>query len=86
MTVGEENIMGRLLTRHDPLDDLFRGFFVRPVDFGAASDAPRIKMDVKKEGRAFVLHAEIPGIKKEELHVSVGGSMVSISAERKKRK
>jgi HSP20 family protein len=35
------------ITRIDPFDDLFRGFFVRPVDFnGAPAQAPSIKMDV----------------------------------------
>jgi len=35
------------LVRRDPLDDFFRGFFVRPVDFGAEADAPAVNIDVK---------------------------------------
>jgi len=78
--------MGNLLTRHDPLDDFFRGFFVRPVDIGSQAEAPSIKVDVKEQDKAFVVHAEMPGIKKEDIHVSVDGSLVSISAERKEVK
>ena len=78
--------MSTLLTRHDPFDDFFRGFFVRPVDFGTAADAPTIKLDVKEQDKSFVVHAEMPGIKKEDIHVSVDGPMVSISAERKEEK
>jgi HSP20 family protein len=75
------------LTRYDPLDDFFRGFFVRPVDFGApASEAPPVKIDVKEQESAYVVHAEIPGVKKEDIHVSIDGAMVSISAERKQEK
>ena len=74
------------LTRYDPLDDFFRGFFVRPVDFGAPAEAPSIKIDVKEEDKNFVVHAEMPGIKKEDIHVNIDGPMVSISAERKQEK
>ena len=75
------------LTRHDPLDDFFRGFFVRPVDFGTAAEAPAaIKVDVKEQDKAFLIHAEMPGIKKEDIHVSIDGPVVSISAERKQEK
>lgn len=74
------------LTRYDPLDDLFRGFFVRPVEFGSPPEAPSIKIDVKEQERAYVIHAEMPGIKKEDIHVNIDGPMVSISAERKLEK
>lgn len=74
------------LTRYDPLDDIFRGFFVRPVDFGQPAEAPSIKIDVKEQEKAFVVHAEMPGIKKEDIHVNIDGPTVSISAERKQEK
>ncbi len=74
------------LTRYDPLDDFFRGFFVRPVEFGTPAEAPQIKMDVKEKGENYQVHAEMPGIKKEDIHVRIDGSMVSISAERKQEK
>lgn len=70
------------ISRRDPLDDLFRGFFVRPVEFnGHQQQAPSIKMDVKELGDAYQVHAELPGVKKEDIHVVVDGNMVSISAE-----
>lgn len=78
--------MANLLTRYDPLDDLFRGFFVRPIDFANASEAPAIKIDVKEKDRTFVVQAEMPGIRKEDIHVSVDGGVVSIAAERKEEK
>jgi HSP20 family protein len=74
------------LTRYDPLDDFFRGFFVRPVEMGNAPDAPAVKIDVKEQDKAFLVHAEMPGIKKEDIHVNIDGSTVSISAERKQEK
>ncbi|MBA3033047.1 MAG: Hsp20 family protein [Gammaproteobacteria bacterium] len=74
------------LIRQDPLDDFFRGFFVRPVEYGVAAEAPNIKIDVKEQDKSFLVHAEMPGIKKEDIHVSIEGPVVSITAERKQEK
>lgn len=78
------------LTRYDPLDNLFRGFFVRPVEMGSAGElgeaVSNIKVDVKEQEGAYLVHAEMPGIKKEDIHVTIDGPMVSISAERKEEK
>lgn len=74
------------MTRYDPLDDLFRGFFVRPVEMGMSAEAPAIKIDVKEQEKAYLVHAEMPGIRKEDIHVTIDGPTVSISAERKQEK
>ncbi|MBS1143530.1 MAG: heat shock protein Hsp20 [Proteobacteria bacterium] len=75
------------ITRIDPFDDLFRGFFVRPVDFeGAQTQAPAIKMDVKEQADCYLIHADLPGVKKEDIHVVVDGNQVSVSAEIKQEK
>jgi HSP20 family protein len=88
----EEDIMANI-TRHtpfsvsdpfemsDPLDNLFRGFF-RPVQ--AAKDMPQIRMDVKEDEKNYAVHADIPGVSKDDIHVSIDGNTVSISAEVKK--
>ena len=74
--------------RTDPLDDFFRGFFVRPVDFGAPSqstgvaEAPQMRVDVKENAEGYEVHAELPGMKKEDIHVHIDGPVVSITAER----
>lgn len=76
------------IIRRDPLEDLFRGFFVRPVDFGASAsgEAPEMRVDVKENPDAYQVHAELPGIGKEDIHVHIDGPVVSISAERKQEK
>jgi HSP20 family protein len=80
------SIMSNLVTRNDPLDDFFRGFFVRPVEYGAGAEAPTIKVEVKEQDKQYAIHAELPGIKKEDIHVHIDGPVVSISAERKQEK
>lgn len=73
------------LTRYDPLDpsldpfdDLFRGFF-RPVRMDR--ELPQFKMDVKENDKAYTVHADLPGVKKEDIHVLIEGNTVAISAE-----
>ena len=76
------------LSRVDPfadLDDLFKGFFVRPMAFEGQTQM-QIKMDVKEDDKAYTIHADIPGVKKDDIHVTIDGSQVSISAEVKKQK
>lgn len=74
------------LTRYDPIDDLFRGLFVRPVDLGPSPASPAIKMDVKEQENAFLVHAELPGVKKDDIHVTIDGNLVTIVAEIKQEK
>lgn len=75
------------ITRIDPFDNLFRGFFVRPVEFNGGNEhPPTIKMDVKEQDNRYQVHAELPGVKKEDIHVLIEGNQVSISAETKQEK
>jgi HSP20 family protein len=80
------------ITRRDPFavddlfDDLMKGFFVRPVRYPGTDNAPpaQIKMDVKEDDKAYTVHAEMPGVNKEDIHVGVEGGMVTIEAEVKR--
>lgn len=75
------------ITRHDPFEDFFRGFFVRPVEFGgSAGEAPQVRVDVKETPDAYAVHAELPGIAKDDIHVHIDGPVVAITAERKAQK
>lgn len=83
------------ITRYDPFavgdvfDDFLKGFFVRPMRVGTGMEGlpnMEIKMDVSENDKAYIVKAEVPGVKKEEIHVSIDGNEVSISAEMKKEK
>jgi HSP20 family protein len=69
----------------DTFDDLFRGFFMRPVNFEGKQEI-QIKIDVNDDDKAYTVHAEIPGARKEEINVNIDGSSVVISAEVKNEK
>jgi HSP20 family protein len=71
----------------DAFDDLLRGFFVRPVSFeGHPGPVTQFRVDVTESENAYKLHAEIPGVKKEDIHITIDGDQVAISAEVKQEK
>jgi len=75
------------MTRYSPFDeafdDLLKGFLVRPVGFDEKVQQVNIRMDVAENENAYVVHAEVPGVKKEDIHVTIDGNQVTISAETK---
>jgi len=77
------------ISRYSPadvaFDGLLRGFFVRPLRFERQQDN-QIKLDVSEDDHGYTVHAEIPGAKKEDIHISIDGSQVAISAEVKNEK
>ncbi len=75
------------LIAYDPfadagIDDLFRGFF-KPVRTAAPSPVS-IRMDVSETDKGYVVQAEIPGVRKEDIQVTIEGNQVTISAEVKR--
>ena len=80
------------ITRYSPFDELFqdfgKGFFVRPFDFPRfpAESELGIKIDVKEDDKAFIVKADIPGVKKEDIQVDVNGDQVSVRAETRREK
>lgn len=78
------------ITRYRPLDDafdqLFRGFLVRPVGLEAQDTAAKFRVDISENDKAYTVHAELPGVKKEDIQISVEGDQVAIAAETKSEK
>jgi HSP20 family protein len=79
------------VTRFDPLnelvDDLFRGFLVRPVAYEGRGEAlARMKVDVAEKNGEYKVTAELPGVKKEDIQVSIDGAQVTLAAEVKQEK
>ncbi len=66
---------------HAGFDELVRGFF-RPVR--VEKSAASIKVDVVETDTAYVVKAELPGVNKEEIQVSIEGDVVTIGAEVKR--
>jgi HSP20 family protein len=76
------------ITRFDPflnVNDYFKGLSMRPFITNLDYE-PKMKLDVTESEGSFLVKAEIPGVNKDDIHISVDGNMVSISAELKKEK
>jgi len=61
-------------------DELFRGFF-KPVRLEGAPTPVTIKMDVTETENGYLIHSEMPGVKKEDIDVAIEGNQVTITAE-----
>ena len=77
--------MNALVSRSGLFDDFFKdfapAFYVRPLHGDALPEPSQIKIDVKEDDAAYTVHAEVPGVPKEDINVSIDGNVVSLRAE-----
>ena len=76
------------IARLDPfrdMNDYFKGFMLRPVFQGIEAE-PEIKLEISETDKAYTVKADVPGVKKEDIQVSIDGNQISISAEVKHEK
>ena len=79
------------IQRFDPfnelVDDLFKGFLVRPLSYDGRGDVlPRMKVDVAEKNGAYTVTAELPGVKKDDIQVTIDGAQVTLAAEVKRER
>jgi HSP20 family protein len=71
------------ITRYDPfreLDDMMRGLVFRPIRI-TEPRIEQIKVDATEDDKSYRISAEIPGVRKEDIKVSVVDNEVTLSAE-----
>ncbi len=77
--------MTTLIPRPSLFDDIFRdlstGFLVRPLHGEPLPSPGQIRIDVKDTDDAFVVLADLPGVRKEDIQVQVDNGVVTIGAE-----
>jgi HSP20 family protein len=79
------------MTRFNPLEDsfdnLFRGLPVwLPNPERRASQPAQFRMDVSENDKEYQVLAELPGLKKEEISITINVNEVAICAEVKQEK
>jgi len=72
-------------TSSDPFESALRRFFA-PVAFEADTPALKMRVDVTEKDNAYLVKADIPGVKKEDINVRIDGNIVQIDAEVKREK
>lgn len=77
--------MNTLMNRGSFLDDFFRdvapSYYVKPLHGDPLPAPSQIKVDVKENESAYIVHAEIPGVPKEDIHITIDGPVVALRAE-----
>jgi HSP20 family protein len=79
------------IARFDPLEDAFeslaRGIPMwLPLPEARTSAPTQIRMDVTENDKEYQVLAELPGVKKEEISITINGNQVAVSAEVKHEK
>jgi HSP20 family protein len=79
------------ITRIDPFgdlfDDLMKGFLVRPIGNPGGAQLPQaLKVEVAEQNGTYRVTAEVPGVRKDDIHVTIDGDQVTIAAEVKQEK
>jgi len=79
--------MNHLIPRGSLFDDFFKdvtpGFFIKPLHGDPLPQS--IKVDVKENGDGYTLQAELPGVDKDDIHVTIDGAVVTLRAEVKQQ-
>ncbi len=75
--------MSNLIPRGSLFDEFFRdmapGFFIKPLHGDPLPQS--IKVDVKENPDAYIVEAEIPGVSRDDIQVTIDGSIVTLRAE-----
>ncbi len=74
------------IVRYSPLDEFLKSLITTTEQGTHHTSAPSISVDVIERENAYVVHADLPGINKEAIDVSIDGAQLTISAERKNEK
>ena len=71
---------------YDPfreMEELERAFFGRPFAGGNSfAGLSEFKTDIRDQGDSYLLEADLPGFRKEDIHIDLDGDTMTITAER----
>ena len=69
----------------DTFESALRRFF-SPVPLDINAQAIQMRVDVSEKKDAYVVKADLPGVKKDDINVRIDGNIVQIDAEVKQEK
>jgi len=71
------------ISLRDAMNSLFQDSFVRPGGVPAQSGLTALPLDVSETENEFVVKASLPGIKPDDVHITVHGDTLTIRGESK---
>lgn len=69
----------------DSFESALRRFFT-PAPFEINTEPLQMRLDVSDKNDAYLVKADLPGVKKEDINVRIDGNVVQIDAEVKREK
>ena len=67
----------------DAMNSLFQDSFVRPMNGGGSVAYATLPLDVSETENEFVVKGSLPGVKPEDVHITVHGDTLTIQGESK---
>jgi len=77
--------MPPLAPRRSLFDEFFRdfplGYSIKPLHGDSLPSPEKITVEVKENGDNIIVQAEVPGVSRDDIDISVEGNLVTIKAE-----
>lgn len=70
-----------MVTLRDAINQLFQDSFVRPGGTSTGERHRSVALDIADNGNAFEVHATLPGVKPEDVQVTVQGDTLTIRGQ-----
>jgi HSP20 family protein len=86
MSITRWDPWAEAMSLRDAMDSLLQESFVRPRGMGRIEGRMALSLDVEDRGDDFVVSTPIPGIKPEDVEISVLGDTLRIRAERREER
>jgi HSP20 family protein len=84
MSISRWDPWGDIVSLREAMNQLFEENFARPR--GAATGGMGLAVDVQETGDHYVIHTSVPGVKQDDVSISLLGSTLTIRGERKEQR
>lgn len=82
---GKSNLLDISFNELDEFDEAFKTFFKEKLPIMRKPEEYTFKLDIRENNQEYVVEAELPGVKREEIKVSLDEGRLTISIQREER-
>jgi HSP20 family protein len=83
MAIEQWDPLSEAVSLRDAVNSLFQDSFVRPRGFPGTAAPGTFPIDVRENENDYVIHASLPGIKPDDVQITVHGDTLTIRGEHK---
>jgi HSP20 family protein len=81
MAIERWDPFSEAVSLRDAVNSLFQESFIRPRGFQATAGVGSFPIDVRENENDYVVHASLPGIKPDDVQITVHGDTLTIRGE-----